>query len=364
MPDPTTSDLIGWGVPLEIALCPHCDWRYLVPGRALPTRCPHCFREELVALDAEDAQLPYACAPELVVPFSVDTGTVERRIAAFAKGIPFAPRDLDPDTLRHRLRRLYVPQWLVDSDVTATWQAEVGFDYQVVSHQERYSDGVGWLTKALEETRVRWEPRAGRLARHYDNVVVGAFEDQASLEREVGAYRHDDAQPYGPSAAASALVRLPDREPEDAWSAARPGFRTAAQDECREAARADHIRQFRWAPGYAGQTWTLLLQPLYTTYYVDDDGEPQPVLINAQTGHLSGRRRASMQRAQRLALILAAVAIALFVVSVLIGLVGLLLPPLFVVAALGAFLALCGGVGALFPLVRAWRFNRQEGWHT
>jgi hypothetical protein len=251
--------------------------------------------------------------------------------------------------------------WLVDAQAEARWEAEVGFDYQVVSHQERYADHQGgWRTREVEETRVRWEPRVGELRRTYANVAAPALEEDAALRRRLGEWDWQRAQRYDASAMAQAWIRLPNRTPADAWPAAEPTVRQQAADECRRAAGADHIRQFRWTPSYAERNWTLLLAPAYTTYYVDDEGAPQPVLIHGQTGQIDGARRGSMQRAQRTSLILALVALGIFIVSLVIAAAGLVAPPVAVLGGIGILIALVLGLGALVPIVRVWQFNRQQ----
>lgn len=353
------SESAEWGTAVIVALCPQCDWRYVIPEGKSPGRCPHCFAADLTPVEGDVNELPYHHPPELATPFTVNKATADKRIEEFADGIPFAPRDLNPETLRSRVQPLYLPMWLVDGDVTATWEAEVGFNYSVVSHQERYSDGSGWATREVEETRTRWEPRVGQLERSYANIVAPALEQHAALEKALGAYTLDAAQPYAASALEKALVRLPDRAPAAAWADAIPAFQAAAGEECRRAASADLIRQFRWSPTYAGQHWTLLLLPLYATYYLDDENQPRPVLINGQSGRVYGARRASMQRAQRAALIIVAVAAVLFFLSLIAGVAGLAVPPLLVIAGIGGVLALCVGLGAIIPIARAWRFNRK-----
>jgi len=350
-----------WKIGIAAMLCPHCDWRYLVAeGLAASVRCPHCCQATLAPMDDAVAHLPYQHPPELTVPFSVDAGTLDKGIEAFTKDIPFAPADLSAETLRSRLQQVYVPLWMVDSEISATWRAEVGFDYDVVSHQERYADGRGWSTQEVQETRNRWEPRLGRLARTYNNIVAPAHADHAELRQQLGRYDLKASGAYDASAMARSMVRLPDRAPEAAWSSAVPGFHQAAAEECRHAARADHIRQFRWSPRYESQNWTLLLLPVYATYYLDDEEQPQPVLINGQTGHLHGTRRASMKRAQRMALIIAIVAAVLFALGLCVGAVGLAAPPVTVLGLIGAGLSLLILAGALIPIVIAARFNRQQ----
>lgn len=352
------TELTTWGRDVRAVLCPVCDWTYLLPAAARLPRCPHCFGAELEPLAEEVMRLPYVSPPELVLPFELRPEVLSQQVLRFAEGIPYPPEDLNPQALQSRLQPVYLPAWLVDVDAVAHWQAEVGFDYEVLSHQEQYSDAGSWRSREVKETRIRWEPRVGRLQRHYDNLPAPALERAAELTRDLGPYRMEPARPYAPEVLEHGLVRLPDRLAEDAWRDAEPLLHGAAAEECRQAARADHVRDFRWAPQLQGQHWTLLLEPLYTTFYHDDAGQPQPVLIHGQTGKLSGVRRASLKRAQRIALIWGGVALAVLLLSLLALVLTFVIPPLALVGAGGVVLVFILGAVALIPLLRVWMFNR------
>jgi len=354
----------AWGLAAQTLYCPRCGWRYLVPQSHpdqgnTPNPCPHCFQADWVPLEDPQNQ-PYTQPPELLLPFNVDPAAIDQHIETFAEKIPFAPKDLEAKTLRARIRRLYLPMWLVDGDVSAAWDAEVGFDYQVVSHRERYGEEE-WDTEETRETRTRWEPRVGRLQRHYDNIIAPALEDHAALSHALGRYPHQNAQPYDAGAIDGAPVRLPDRAPEAAWADAVPGFQQAATEECRQAAQSDRIQRFRWSPAYANLRWTLLLLPIYTTYYLDDHQQPQRILLNGQTGKVTGSRRASLRRAQRASLVIGAIAAVFFVLGLALSLLGLAMPPL-IVAGLAIIVVAFGGglTGALIPILIASRFNRRQ----
>ena len=356
MPE-STSD---WATSRVFAICNGCDWRYLVPADAVPTRCPHCASPDIELLAPGTAQFRHTAPPELVVPFAAGAEVVSRQVVAFAEEIPYPPKDLSPEALVGRVQRLFVPMWLVDTEAESLWRAEVGFNYEVVSHRERYVDGGGWHTQEVRENRVRWEPRVGRLVRHYDNIAAPALTSYQALERVLGGYDLRAAVRYDPAVLAGALVRVPDRAPEAAWADAQVGVRQRAQDECREAVGADHVQDFRWSPSYSGSNWTLLLLPIYVTHYRDDEGVAQRILLNGQTGRLYGVKRGSAARAQRRALTIGAVALVIFVLSLMVALLALLLPPLLIVGVLGAVLALLIGAGALIPIGRVALFNRRQ----
>ena len=248
--------------------------------------------------------------------------------------------------------------WLVDGEVQANWQCEAGFNYTVVSHQDRYAGG-GWSSHQVQEGRVRWEPRLGNLRRVYQNIPAPALEDYSRLQAALGNFDLASARPYQAAMVEKAFVRLPDRPPQDAWSDASPAFQSAAAEECRQAASADHIRQFNWKPQFANQNWTLLLLPIYTTYYKDDEGQSRPVMLHGQQGRVIGARRASMKRATRASLSLLGAALAAFVISLILLGVSLAVPPLSVFGILGLIIAFGLGLAAIYPVTAVWWFNRQ-----
>jgi hypothetical protein len=351
----------GWGDALQAAFCEYCDWQFLAPPGSLPDFCPNCFHTRMIELGQRGWRMPDTHPPELVLPFEIGDQIINKSIEDFADGIPYAPKDLSPENLGRRLTRLYLPMWLVDARVTATWQVEAGFDYQVVSHQDRYDGNQGgWISKQVKERRIRWESRLGRLTRRYDNIAAPALEEHAELVYMMGKYQISSANAYHPQVLRGVLARLPNREPQDAWGDAELAFKDAAAVECRRACNADHIRDFNWDPVYSDKNWTLLLQPLYSTYYLDDEGKPQKVLIQGQSGQIYGIRRASFKRAQRAAIVILLVAIAIFTLSAFLSLASVWLPALLVLGVFGLAFSLLAGLGTLWPVVRVWWFNRHE----
>jgi hypothetical protein len=219
----------NWGTDLHALICESCDWLFFMPDMAEGQRCPHCFAARLMPISEGLDQLAYNHPPEKLLPFTlVDTDLTEP-VRRFARGIPFPPADLNPENLRSRFQPIFLPIWLVDTQVNAHWEAEVGFDYQVVSHRDRYEeDKGGWRSIEFEETRVRWEPRLGRLARAYENVPAPALEEHVPAQQTLGDFEISSAELYRAGAILNCWVRLPDRPPADAWPDVVPALRAIA----------------------------------------------------------------------------------------------------------------------------------------
>jgi hypothetical protein len=348
-----------WPDTYQSAICEQCDWIFLLPPEQLSNRCPHCGQTGFTLLDATDDRPIYTEPPELVASFALSPEKRSQSLQAFTRRGWFPPEDLTVEQLSGRLRPVYLPMWLVDADVTAVWQAEVGFDYQVISHRERYGNGR-WQTEEVRETRVRWETRLGQIERHYANSRAPALEEQPQLTQQIGDYKLDAVQTYAPAQLQGALVRLPNRPPADAWPEAEAVIKEKALVDCRQAAQADHLRDFRWTAEFFERHWTQLLYPVYLTHYEDDTGQTHPLLLNGQTGQLAGTFRASSKRAWRWSKWMGAgTAVLLLLTFLLLLLANLMEPMLFPIAGITLFLASISGVAAFVPPILAWHTNKK-----
>jgi hypothetical protein len=289
----------------------------------------------------------------------VDRGKLAAILERWAEGGWFRPDELKASLLVQRARRYLIPLWLVDGRVEGAWRADVGFDYQAVSYQDRYSDGAGWRSQEVREDRVRWEPRVGRINRAYENIAAPALDDHRKLAKRVGDFDLGQRAGYAPDAVADGAVRLPTLEPEDAWDGAQAAFVRAAGADCHQAAGADHVRDFRLEAAYEDLNWTLLLLPAYVAWYREGE-QIWPVLINGQTGRVSGARRGSARRANTTSLVLGGVAAILFLLGGLLSLVGAVFPPAVAVGGVILVLGLLLGMVAPIPAISVWVSNRRS----
>jgi hypothetical protein len=347
-----------WGAPLTAVHCAHCGQAHLVTE--VPSRCPFCLEGPV---EPQPAYLPEE-PPEQAVDYQVSRTELRAALERWTAGVWFCPNDMTADVLTQRARRYLVPLWLVDGQVQATWRADVGFDYQVVSSQDLYRQGGGWISKEVKETRVRWEPRVGLLERQYENLPTPALDDHRKLVARLGEYDISRRSAYtselvtDAEAPGAVAVRVPTLEPEAAWPGAETAFVHAAQAECRQAAEADHIRDFTIDAQYSDLNWTLLLLPAYVTWY-EEGGQVWPVLVNGQIGHVSGMRRASPRKARNASLVIGAVALLLILLGGLLSLAGLLFPPLIAIGGVILLLGVLPALTAPIPAISVWAYNRR-----
>ncbi|MBN1934120.1 MAG: hypothetical protein JW934_05625 [Anaerolineae bacterium] len=346
----------AWGVPLNIFYCAQCKSAHIAPQDVALAACPSCLHETL-SLGSMSAD-PSAAAPsaqgrreppELVVPFEIGARRAEESLQAWVKGSWLKPAELRVDLLRERLRRYFLPLWLVDTDIEATWQAEMGYDYQAASYREHYQGG-GWVSQQVTETRARWEGRVGMLNRHYDNVAVPALEAHDRWMSRLGGYDFRSRKLYSAQMIAGSVVRTPDYAPDAAWMDAETALNHAAARECLQAAEADHIRNWGMNATFSHLNWTQMLVPAYVTWYREGD-RAYPVWLNGQSGHVYGLKLMSMTKAWIIAAVIGVLAVLCFLLGVVLTLIG--------VGVLLILLSLLLGLLAFIPPIWVWMRNNQ-----
>lgn len=352
--------LAAWGADWVLEGCANCNGVFVLPPDKVSQRCPFCGQAALAQMNPTDDRPIHTQPPEMVVPYRAKEDVLRRNVRQFAKSVWLAPTDLQEATLLGRLQPVYLPMWLVDAQVQGDWQAEMGFNYEIVSHREQFKNS-NWETERVKERRIRWEPRLGRLNRNYDNQATPALEQQHEVEEKIGRFQTKEQKPFHPGDLKGAIVHLPNRPPEDAWNDAVLVLQTAVSQDCRLANEADHIRGFKWSPSFGNQHWTQLLLPIYTSYYLDDDNRAQMVLLHGQTGKLHAIQRASMKRARRVAgIILAVAAVFLLVTLVLLGLGFTVAEDALAWAGFVGVLTVGVGGTAVLPLLYAWYINNVQ----
>lgn len=344
-----------WGSGRQPTGCSHCRRVFLTLEKQVGEDCPLCRQGKLTPQPARMRPEP----PERLLPFRIGRKNLPGIYSRFMEGVWIAPEDFTPETLLSRTTPLFWPMWLVDSDIHGHWQMEAGFNYQVESAKETFTGGQ-WRSRKQIEQKVRWEPRLGELTYHLDNIPAPALEEHDNRLSLTGGYVLEEAADFDPQRLGSALLEVPDLPPEDAWPLAKPLIDKTAGQVCARAAEADHFRNAAIKAAYHNLHWTQLLLPLYVTYYRDDDGQPQILLVNGHTGRISGPRLASRKRGLRIAGVIGAIAGFLLILALGGLLLTLIFPPAGVIAALLGLLGFALGIGAIVPAVWPAQWNRKQ----
>jgi hypothetical protein len=144
--------------------------------------------------------------------------------------------------------------------------------------------------------------------------------------KEVKSYNLSELAPYEPKYLAGLQAQAYDLPLEKAWDVGRQEMRERTRQTCLSQASTSQVRSFSMNLDFADESWRYVLLPVYLATY-SYEGKPYQVMVNGETGKITGQRPADWTKIWLvIALLLAP--------GLLLGLLGLLTIP-FAGAGLG-----------------------------
>ncbi len=151
----------------RVAQCPSCGAQIELGADAHARECPFCASPIVT-----DTGVQRQIKPQAQLPFLLDETEARAAMNRWLGRLWFAPNDLRQYARAGRaMQGIYVPYWTYDADTETDYRGQRGTVYyetrpvSVVVNGERQ-------TRMQQVARIRWTPARGRVARHFDDVLV------------------------------------------------------------------------------------------------------------------------------------------------------------------------------------------------
>ncbi|MBN1148491.1 MAG: hypothetical protein JXA78_14630 [Anaerolineales bacterium] len=298
----------GWGEGRKEMSCQNCGAQISIPLDHLTHTCAFCGSNKVIQRQAPQDIL----RPRFVIPFKIEPGACQGIVKGWLTSSWMTPSGLRDISNLANFTGIYLPYWTFDAVTTADWKAEVGRQ-----ETRRYFENGEW--KARPVTVWRWE--SGRVRLEIDDLVVpGAARLSAVLMERIKDFDLRDLAPYEPKYLAGLQAQSFDIPLEKAWNQGRGQMREQTRLACLGQASTSQVRNFSMNLDFADESWRYILAPIYLAAYTYDR-QPFQVMINGQTGEISGQRPVDWTKVWLvIALLLSP--------GLLLGLVGLITIPL------------------------------------
>ncbi len=166
-----------------------------VSNEVVTVKCPTCASQSQLTSGTHAGQCVYCGAPlivdaALIKPFQAESLlpfkiTEEQALQFFREWLGslwFAPSSLKKYASGDsRLQGLYVPYWTYDSDTQSSYSGLRGDTYYVRQNYTVHVNGRQ-VMRSRSVPRIRWTPSSGYVARHFDDVLIGASQ---TLPRQI-----------------------------------------------------------------------------------------------------------------------------------------------------------------------------------
>ncbi|WP_049577205.1 hypothetical protein [Nonomuraea sp. SBT364] len=279
--------------------CPGCGAR--TESDAISTSCQFC-GIALVADTGSGDQI----APEAVLPFALDRKGARKALRAWTRSRWFAPNRLKKVTEAESMKSTYLPHWTFDAGTVSDYTGRRGEHYWVT---QTYTSNGETRTRRVRKTR--WYPASGRVARHFDDVLVAAT---GHVPRErldaLEPWPLDRAKPYEPGYVSGHHSLRYDTGPEGGLEQAKAKMAEVVAADCRRDIGGDVQQVNSVDTSYSAVTFKLVLLPVWVGCYLFG-GRSYQVLINGDNGEVQGDRPYSAVKIALAVLVAAALVAAL-----------------------------------------------------
>ena len=157
--------------------CDACGAGFKFASSVHAGECPFC--GTAIVTSTEQAR---PITPKSLLPFAIDEKQAKRQFHQWLKGLWFAPTKVkkytDDDA---KLTGVYIPYWTFDSNTETDYIGARG-DIYYVSEEVQTVRGGQVVTEVRQVQHINWTPVSGRVARFFDDVLVGASK---SLPRQI-----------------------------------------------------------------------------------------------------------------------------------------------------------------------------------
>lgn len=288
----------GWGLPLGSLACANCGAVTLHADLAAPARCPVCGDEKGLSAPAKD--LP---APTGVCPFHITREDAANALMHAFKKHPFCPSKFKKLAASAALSGLYLPGWVFTASTVTKYRGQYGVDR---AEKDRYGK---------VRTVTDWYPASGTFVEDYnDRLTWGTAHFDEKLLDGVKPFQTADCRAYAPDYLPGFAVEPYETALDLAWKKARKEL----EDELKRDARAKliddkgahHIKDLEFDTAYSELSYQYLLLPVWVAT-LRFGGKTHTLLVNGETGKVSGKAPVSPLRAGLAGLLAAAVLLGL-----------------------------------------------------
>lgn len=291
--------------------CGGCGAVVLLEDHVVTENCPYCGTH----LDNQPEHAREMIAPESLIPFAIDLRAARAAFEQWLHGLWFAPTELKRLANLGQLNPVYVPYWTYDAMTYTRYTGMRGDNYTVTeTYIDRDAQGNP-VTRTRTVTKIRWWPVSGEVQHFFDDVLVCASRSMPDhLVHRLEPWDLHRLEPFRDEFLAGMKTERYAVDLEQGLEIAKELMQSTIDELIRQDIGGDHQRITSKKTRYLGITFKHCLLPIWVASYRYRDRLFQ-ILINGQSGRVSGERPWSWWKILRL------VAVILLVVGLIVAVV-------------------------------------------
>ncbi|MBX3102544.1 MAG: hypothetical protein KF690_08555 [Bacteroidetes bacterium] len=284
--------------------CNNCGANTMVPPDTVAFSCPFCASNNV----NEEAHQHRIITPSGILPFAVEKKVANLKFKEWIGKGWWYPGKLGKLARLDKMEGVYLPFWTYDADTDSSWTADAGYYYyETVS----FTDSSG-NRQTRQEQRVRWVPASGYYQHWFDDVTVVGSQGvpQRRVER-VYPYDLKKVVNYDTQYILGWKSEVYQKDVKEGFGMAEGIMNGYIRTEIIKQIPGDTHRNLHINTHKHDITFKHLLLPMYIAAYQYNNKSFQ-VLVNGQTGKISGQKPLSWMKITLAVLTVVAVAVGIY----------------------------------------------------
>jgi hypothetical protein len=276
--------------------CEQCGAHSLWPPGQAAAGCPYCGSHQLI----ESHETEGLVDPQALAIMQIDEAEATQRVVAWLVKGWTVPDDLKKSASKTRLRPAYYPFWTFDGTLEIHWSCEV-------------NEGSG--------DHARWVTRSGSEFELFDDVLVPGLKSLSFKElNRLGKFNLKDVVAFQSEYLAGWPALTYDRPLAKATLLAREQVVREVRRNLHARVMPGHQKRELETGGVRWQdmTFKYVLLPVWSGHY-RYKGQDYPVMVNGQSGHVTGEKPRDQFKLVGLVLSILATLIVLGLVGVILA---------------------------------------------
>jgi len=265
--------------------CEACGAHFKFETSVHAGECPFC-GTDVVTSTAQSRSIK----PKSLLPFRIDDSQARQQFRAWLGGLWFAPNALKKyardDT---KLMGVYLPHWTFDSNTASSYTGARG-DVYYVRQRVVYVQNGRRVSAIKRIPKIRWTPVRGRVARFFDDVLVGA---SRSLPRQIldklQPWDLESLVPYNESYLSGFSSEFYQVDLDEGFDRAKQVMDSVVRQDIAFDIGGDQQRIHQVRTRHQDSTYKHCLLPVWSAAFRYRD-ESYRFVINARSGQVQGER--------------------------------------------------------------------------
>lgn len=278
----------GWGDTRKEQVCQDCGGVISTPPDALAFTCPFCGSNKVLFREPLEDVL----RPRYLIPFKIDPPACQAITRQWLGKSWMVSSELrkiaqEGQALSDKFIPIYIPYWTFSAACHAVWKAQVAHE----TIERHFING-----EMKEYRKIVWRDESGKVQKAFSDLLVpGTTRFNTGALGKIDAYKIEDLTLYSPGLLAGMQAQAYDLPLEKAWDIGRQVMRERIRQACLDRVSSSNMRNFTMTLDFSDEEWRYILVPIYTSVY-HYNGKAFQILLNGQTGQITGPRPVDWDR--------------------------------------------------------------------